>query len=172
VADERGVPARCAPLHRYLHPRQHRRASRQRPRPRRPRGTRSARRRDRRGWELVDVIRDAGRTGANLKRPGIRKALQAIARGQADGLVVAKLDRVSRSSTDTALLIDWFTNEARADFVALDVEFADTTSPMGKLMVGLFAHSPSGNARMTAQRTAPRCARSRRKARPTARRCQ
>jgi DNA invertase Pin-like site-specific DNA recombinase len=130
----------------------HRRASRQRPRPRRPR-TRDPRSRDRRGWELVHVIQDAGRTGANLKRPGIRKALTLIARGHADGLVVAKLDRVSRSSTDTALLIDWFTHEARADFVALDVEFADTTSPMGKLLVGIVALIAEWERAMTAQRT-------------------
>jgi DNA invertase Pin-like site-specific DNA recombinase len=108
---------------------------------------------DRRGWELVQVIQDAGRTGANLKRPGIRKALTLIARGHADGLVVAKLDRVSRSSTDTALLVDWFTHEARADFVALDVEFADTTSPMGKLLVGIVALMAEWERSMTAQRT-------------------
>jgi hypothetical protein len=137
------------------------RAGRQRPRPRRARGG-DPRGRQRRGWELVDVIRDAGRTGANLKRPGIRKALKAIANGKADGLVVAKLDRVSRSSTDTALLIDWFTNEARADFVALDVEFADTTSPMGQDDRRPHRHcSPSGNARRPRNAPAPRCARSR-----------
>jgi DNA invertase Pin-like site-specific DNA recombinase len=107
----------------------------------------------RRGWEIADVIPDAGRSGASLKRPGIRKALKAIADGKADGLVVAKLDRVSRSSTDTALLVEWFTHEARAEFVALDVEWADTTSPTGRLFVGLVALIAEWERAQTAQRT-------------------
>jgi DNA invertase Pin-like site-specific DNA recombinase len=108
---------------------------------------------ERRGWHLVDVVSDAGRSGANLKRPGIRRALKAIAARKADGLVVAKLDRVSRSSSDTALLLDWIANDARADFVALDVEWADTTTPTGKLMIGLFALLAEYERGLTAQRT-------------------
>lgn len=108
---------------------------------------------DRRGWTLVAIFSDAGRTGANLKRPGIRRALRAIASGKADGLVVSKLDRVSRSSSDTALLLDWIANEARADFCGLDVEWADTTTPTGKLMIGLFALLAEYERGLTAQRT-------------------
>lgn len=106
-----------------------------------------------RGIELVDVVRDAGRTGANLKRPGIRRVLRELARGRADGLIVAKLDRVSRSSADTAVLLDWLATEARVDFVALDVAWADTTTPQGKLMVGLFALLAEWERDLTAMRT-------------------
>jgi DNA invertase Pin-like site-specific DNA recombinase len=106
----------------------------------------------RRGWVLAEVITDT-RTGANLKRPGIKRALKLIARGKVDGLVVAKLDRVSRSASDTAVLLDWIANEARADFVALDVEWADTTTPQGKLMIGLFALLAEYFRGLTAQRT-------------------
>lgn len=113
----------------------------------------------RRGWELVDVITDAGRSGASLKRPGIRKALKLIAAGKAEGMVVAKLDRVSRSSTDTALLIEWFDREVRADFVALDAEFADTTNPTGRVMVGLMALMAEWERAQTAQRTSAALAR-------------
>jgi DNA invertase Pin-like site-specific DNA recombinase len=107
----------------------------------------------RRGWDLTHVYRDAGRTGANLKRKGIKDALRTLAQGKADGIVVAKLDRVSRSSADTALLLDWCANEARVDFVALDVEWADTTTPQGKLMMGLLALLAEHERDLTAQRT-------------------
>jgi DNA invertase Pin-like site-specific DNA recombinase len=106
----------------------------------------------RRGWTLTEVITDT-RTGANLKRPGIRRALKAIAKARVDGIVVAKLDRVSRSASDTAVLLDWIANEARADFVALDVEWADTTTPQGKLMIGLFALLAEYFRGLTAERT-------------------
>lgn len=59
----------------------------------------------RRGWDLIEVIEDAGLSGKDLKRPGIQAALDALARGQATALVVAKLDRLSRSMLDFAAIM-------------------------------------------------------------------
>ena len=39
-------------------------------------------------------MEDAGYSAKDLKRPGVRAALEQLERKQADGLVVAKLDRV------------------------------------------------------------------------------
>src|SRR5437763_817357 len=59
----------------------------------------------RRGWQLVDIVEDAGYSAKDLKRPGIRAALDVLERGDAKALVVAKLDRLSRSMLDfTALM--------------------------------------------------------------------
>ena len=55
---------------------------------------------ERRGWELVETIEDAGYSAKDLKRPGIGRALDALNRGDASALVVAKLDRLSRSMFD------------------------------------------------------------------------
>src|SRR5688572_29091073 len=52
---------------------------------------------DRRGWRLVDLIEDAGWSGRDMKRPGMQAALEALRAKRADTLVVAKLDRLSRS---------------------------------------------------------------------------
>src|SRR5438093_3008183 len=49
----------------------------------------------RRGWKLVHTVEDAGFSGKSLRRPGIQAALRELESGQADGLVVAKLDRLS-----------------------------------------------------------------------------
>src|SRR5438270_14003621 len=49
---------------------------------------------ERRGWQIIEVIEDAGFSAKDLKRPGVRAALDQLERKQADGLVVAKLDRL------------------------------------------------------------------------------
>src|SRR6266853_6338168 len=56
----------------------------------------------RRGWQLVELIEDAGFSAKDLKRPGVQEALRALASGEAGALVVAKLDRLSRSMVDFA----------------------------------------------------------------------
>src|SRR3954466_12192475 len=55
---------------------------------------------ERRGWQLVDVIEDAGFSAKDLKRPGVQEALSVLKSGDASALVVAKLDRLSRSMLD------------------------------------------------------------------------
>src|ERR1700710_142122 len=66
------------------------------------------------GDELVEVIRDEGESGENLHRPGITKALAMIAAGEADGLIVARIDRLSRSVRDFVDLVDCFKREVRS----------------------------------------------------------
>lgn len=91
----------------------------------------------RKGWDLAAVMRDAGESGKTLERPGLRLALEQVARGDVDGLVVAKLDRLSRSVVDFGLLLEWF-QEAGATVVALDLG-VDTSTPGGRLVANVFA---------------------------------
>ncbi len=92
---------------------------------------------ERRGWELLDVVADEGESGKSLDRRGLQGALSRIAAGEADGLVAAKLDRISRSVRDFADLLDWF-DVAGATLVALDVG-VDTSTPGGKLICNVFS---------------------------------
>src|SRR4051812_36405614 len=55
---------------------------------------------ERRGWTLVEIIEDAGYSARDLKRPGVRAALEALTEGKASALVASKLDRLSRSMID------------------------------------------------------------------------
>jgi len=91
----------------------------------------------RRGWALVDVVVDEATTGKTLDRPGLHEALRRIADGEAEALVVAKLDRVSRSVQDFAALLDWF-ERADATFIALDLA-VDTSTPAGRLVANVLA---------------------------------
>src|SRR5262245_60092592 len=54
---------------------------------------------ERRGWS-VRWIEDRGYSAKDLRRPGIRDVLSLLEAGEADALVVAKLDRLSRSLVD------------------------------------------------------------------------
>jgi len=55
---------------------------------------------ERRGWPRPDIVADEGRSGASLHRPGLQEVIEQINARQVDVLVVAKLDRLSRSVVD------------------------------------------------------------------------
>src|SRR5205807_482536 len=47
--------------------------------------------------ELADVIVDAGESAKSLDRPGLQRALAMLKAGEAEALLVVKLDRLTRS---------------------------------------------------------------------------
>jgi DNA invertase Pin-like site-specific DNA recombinase len=59
---------------------------------------------EQRGWD-VEWIEDAGRSGKDINRPGITRALSILRASEAEALVVSKLDRLSRSLADFARLL-------------------------------------------------------------------
>jgi DNA invertase Pin-like site-specific DNA recombinase len=99
----------------------------------------------------VDVIQDAGYSGKDLRRPGVRRALEELQRGGADVLVVAKLDRLSRSMLDFTALMAQAQRRGWA-LVALDAP-VDITSPAGEAMANILATFAQFERRLIAQRT-------------------
>lgn len=91
---------------------------------------------DRRGWDLT-WLEDPGRSGKNIDRPGISEALALLRAGEADALVVSKLDRLSRSLADFARLLEVSSKEGWG-IVALDLNL-DTSTPTGKLVASIMA---------------------------------
>jgi DNA invertase Pin-like site-specific DNA recombinase len=93
-----------------------------------------------RRYKLVDVVEDAGESGKDLHRPGISSVLERLARGEADALVVAKLDRLTRSVLDLAELVDWAKRaHVRLIFGDLGVDTASSGGKMFTQMLGVFA---------------------------------
>lgn len=90
-----------------------------------------------RGWDLAEIFEDGGRSGGDIDRPGLAAALARLAEGDAEALIVAKLDRLSRSLADFTSLIRRSEAEGWA-VVALDVN-VDTTTPQGKAFVNVMA---------------------------------
>lgn len=101
-----------------------------------------------RGWELVEVVEDKDKSGATLKRPGVLRAIDRLDAGQADVLVVARLDRLSRSIRDFANLL----HDAEWKVIALDVGF-DTTTPQGEAMVNMLMVFAQLERKLIGQRT-------------------
>src|ERR1035438_3686634 len=52
------------------------------------------------GTEIADLIVDAGESAKNLKRPGMVRILKLVQTGEVDKVIVAKLDRLTRSVRD------------------------------------------------------------------------
>lgn len=77
------------------------------------------------GWELVEVVRDR-ENGRVLDRPGLRYALERIARNKANALVIGELQRVSRSIVDLGALMAWF-RDTEAALIALDLRIDTST---------------------------------------------
>jgi DNA invertase Pin-like site-specific DNA recombinase len=104
---------------------------------------------ERRGWHLVTLEKDV-LSGRTLRRPGLQRALKACEKGDAAAIVVAKLDRLSRSVADFSRLIE----EARGrfDVVVLDAG-VDTTSPHGKAMVQMISVFAELERELIGQRT-------------------
>lgn len=105
----------------------------------------------RRGWQLVEVIEDAGYSAKDMKRPGVQIALEALQRGEAGALVVAKLDRLSRSMLDFTAVMAKASKESWA-LVALDCA-VDTTTPAGEAMANVLATFAQFERRLIGQRT-------------------
>lgn len=106
---------------------------------------------ERRGLPLLDMYADEGLSGKSLARPALTAALDALACGTASVLVVAKVDRLSRSLADFAALM------ARAErngwrIVALDLGI-DTTSPAGEMMAAVVAATAQYERRLISART-------------------
>jgi DNA invertase Pin-like site-specific DNA recombinase len=94
---------------------------------------------------------DEGKSGKDMNRPELVRALKIIASGQARGLVVSKLDRLSRSLLDFAGLMAQ-AQIGKFNLVALDLGL-DLSTPTGELMANILATFAQFERRVIAQRT-------------------
>lgn len=105
--------------------------------------------------ELVEVVEDAGYSAKTLARPGIGRALEMLRTGTAEGLVVAKLDRLTRSVADMATLIaDYFGDRAPCGAALLSVaDQVDTRTAAGRLVLNILASVSQWEREAIAERT-------------------
>lgn len=81
---------------------------------------------------------DGGWSGSNIDRPEMQKLIKDIKEDKISHVIVYKLDRLSRSQKDTLYLIEDVFNPHGVDFVSLN-ESMDTSTPMGRLMLGILS---------------------------------
>ncbi|MBO1765784.1 recombinase family protein [Allobranchiibius sp. GilTou38] len=94
-----------------------------------------------RGWEHVGDFEDVGKSGYDPKvhRPGLEAALATLERGEADRLVVYRLDRLTRQGVGEAVDLVETIQSYGAAMVSATESFFDLASPMGVGIFGLFA---------------------------------
>lgn len=105
------------------------------------------------GAELVDVLADEGLSGKRAdNRPGLQEALRRLAAGEADGLVVLKLDRLSRSTRDVLELVDV---SGRQGWSLHSIsEKLDTSSAAGRFVLTILAGLAQMEREQISERTA------------------
>ena len=89
------------------------------------------------GWLLRPgpVRRWLASAAATLERPALQRLLRDIEAGRVDTVVCYKIDRISRSLTDFAKLVDVFERNS-VTFVSVTQSFCTTTS-MGRLTLNI-----------------------------------
>jgi DNA invertase Pin-like site-specific DNA recombinase len=86
----------------------------------------------RNGFESVEVVRDfESHSGSDLERPGLVYAIEKLEAGEATCLVVASLERLTRSAAHLGTLIDRL-SASGIRLVVLDIQL-DTGNPDGRL---------------------------------------
>jgi DNA invertase Pin-like site-specific DNA recombinase len=114
------------------------------------------------GWILVgDRYDDGGFSGGSLERPALQRLLRDVESGRIDVIVVYKVDRLSRSLTDFARIVEIFENN-KASFVSITQQFNTTTS-MGRLTLNILLSFAQFEREVIGERIRDKFAASRRK---------
>src|SRR6202162_2945776 len=79
--------------------------------------------------ELIDVIVDGGESAKSLNRPGMARLLALVDAGEVQAVIIAKLDRLTRSVKDLCTLLEQFTRRGVA--LVSVAESLDTGSAAG-----------------------------------------
>ncbi len=114
------------------------------------------------GWVcLPDRYDDGGYTGANTERPALRRLMADIEAGKIDGVVVYKVDRLSRSLLDFAKMMEAF-DKYGVSFVSVTQHF-NTTHSMGRLTLNILLSFAQFEREIISERTRDKIAATRRK---------
>ncbi len=100
---------------------------------------------------LVDIIVDAGASAKSLKRPGLDNALAMLQSGEADALLIYKLDRLTRSVVDLGRLIDEYFKRYELLSVMDDL---NTSSANGRLVLNVLTSIAQWERETICERTA------------------
>ncbi|MFN8612447.1 MAG: recombinase family protein [Vulcanimicrobiota bacterium] len=102
------------------------------------------------GHELLEVVVDAGQSAKTMNRPGLQRALGMLKTAEADGLLVLKLDRLTRSVRDLGELLETYFQ--RSALLSLQ-EQCDTSTAAGRLVLNLLTSVAQWERESTGERT-------------------
>ena len=114
------------------------------------------------GWTLLPAhYDDGGLSGGSMNRPALQRLLADIASGWVDLVVVYKVDRLTRSLSDFAKIVEVFDGHG-ASFVSVTQQFNTTTS-MGRLTLNMLLSFAQVEREVTGKRIRDKIAASKRK---------
>jgi len=114
------------------------------------------------GWQAVSQrYDDPAYSGGSLERPALQQLLMDIDAGRVNVIVVYKIDRLTRSLTDFAKLVEIFDKKG-VSFVAVTQQFNTTTS-MGRLTLNVLLSFAQFERELSSERVRDKVAASRRK---------
>jgi site-specific DNA recombinase len=87
------------------------------------------------GAEIIELIVDGGESAKNLDRPGMERLLALVEERKVDTVIIAKLDRLTRSVKDLAELLERF--QKRGVSLVSVAESLDTGSAAGRLVINI-----------------------------------
>src|SRR5215468_6509479 len=114
------------------------------------------------GWVcLSEMYDDGGITGATMERPALKRLLADTEAGRIDAVVVYKVDRLTRSLSDFAKIVEVFDRRA-VSFVSVTQQFNTTTS-MGRLTLNMLLSFAQFEREVTGERIRDKIAASKKK---------
>ena len=114
------------------------------------------------GWHaLSKEYDDGGFSGGNMNRPALKQLLEDISAGLIDTIVVYKVDRLTRSLTDFAKMVEAF-DQKGVSFVSVTQQFNTTTS-MGRLTLNVLLSFAQFEREVTGERIRDKIAASKKK---------
>ena len=114
------------------------------------------------GWRVLPATYDdGGFSGGSMERPGLERLLADIQSGAVDVVVVYKVDRLTRSLTDFAKIVEIFDRHG-VSFVSVTQSFNTTTS-MGRLTLNVLLSFAQFEREVTGERIRDKIAASKKK---------
>src|SRR5580692_10997403 len=116
----------------------------------------------REGWSPVgETYDDGGFSGGTMERPAFRRLLSDVNASRIDVVVVYKVDRLTRSLSDFAKIVEIFDRHG-VSFVSVTQQF-NTTSSMGRLTLNILLSFAQFEREVTGERIRDKIAASKKK---------
>jgi DNA invertase Pin-like site-specific DNA recombinase len=114
------------------------------------------------GWRVMPTLYDdGGYSGGDMQRPALRQLMSDIAANRIDTIVVYKVDRLTRSLSDFAKIVEALDAHS-VSFVSVTQQFNTTTS-MGRLTLNILLSFAQFEREVTGERIRDKIAASKRK---------
>jgi site-specific DNA recombinase len=101
--------------------------------------------------ELTGIIEDEDASAKSLERPGMKRLLEMVERGELSTVIITKLDRLTRRIADIDKLLQLF--DRKKVTLISTAESLDTASATGRMMVNLIVLMSQWEREIIGERT-------------------